>query len=546
MKSKFLTSATLFAVLTTGAGPVPMAATQAREASGQGFCRTADPLPRLDPEVQPQQQSSNSVKTKGGSKRDREVATASEPMPPPPPPPPPPAPPPPPPMAPPAPSYVGAGEVSEVAVTGSRISSPALDSPSPVASIGAEEMSAERSAAPPVAGSVGDARIALPHPPRPYPRPQPQAGILTAGEHDDLLNPELYAAYVGRSGDLGQEVQSLPRVDTTRVVTVKVNDRSGQPIPFADVIVTCSDGNSISMATQADGSAVFFPGLDRLSERITVTARKAGRTIADARPVLVANAAGGQLVGLTANQAAAKVTKLDLMLVVDTTGSMGDEINYLQSELRSIISAITAKHRDLDIRIGFVFYRDLGDEYVTRTVVFDRDVGRVQGALARQNANGGGDYPEAMDQALIRAVGQEWRADAVKSLLLVADAPPHDQLFGRAWQAAEAARAKRIHITPVAASGVADKAEYAMRAMAAATQSRYLFLTDDSGVGNPHAPPAIDCYLVTRLDALVRRVIDSQISGRRIEPEDQEIIRSVGKYDAGKCILPADFKWQNG
>ncbi|UKK86385.1 hypothetical protein L7H23_02500 [Sphingopyxis sp. BSN-002] len=224
---------------------------------------------------------------------------------------------------------------------------------------------------------------------------------------------------------------------------------------------------------------------------------------------------------------------------------MGDEIRYLQSELRSIIGSITEKHRDLDIRVGFVFYRDLGDDYVTRTVAFDRDIGRVQGALARQDADGGGDYPEAMDQALIRAVGQEWRPDAVKSLLLVADAPPHDELFGRTWKAAEAARAKRIHITPVAASGVADKAEYAMRAMAAATQSRYLFLTDDSGVGNPHAPPAIDCYLVTKLDALVRRVVDSQISGRRIEPEDQEIIRSVGKYDAGKCILPADFKWQN-
>ena len=51
---------------------------------------------------------------------------------------------------------------------------------------------------------------------------------------------------------------------------------------------------------------------------------------------------------------------------------------------------------------------------------------------------------------------------------------------------------------------------------------------------------------MTKLDALVRRVIDSQISGRRIEPDDQEIIRSVGKYDAGKCILPADFKWQDG
>lgn len=84
-----------------------------------------------------------------------------------------------------------------------------------------------------------------------------------------------------------------------------------------------------------------------------------------------------------------------------------------------------------------------------------------------------------------------------------------------------------------------------MRAMAAATQSRYPFLTDDSGVGNSHAPPAIDCYPVTRLDALVRRVIDTQVSGRRIEPADHEIIRS-GKYDAGKCIHPDDFKWRDG
>ena len=533
MHSRLLTGATMVAVLAAAPAPIPLAMAQAKAAQGQGFCRNAAPLPRLDPEGASQsQQTGGSIKTKGGSRFDRDgVITA----PPPPPPPPPPAPPP--------PSYDSADDVSEVIVTGTRIPSPALESPSPVTTIGGDEYSAERSSAEPVPGSSTDARIL---PPRPYPQPQPQAGILTAGEHDDLLNRELYAAYVGRSGNLGQEVQNLPRVDTTRVVTVKVNDRSGQPVAFADVTVMCSDGNSITMATQADGSAIFFPGLDRLSERITVSARKAGRTIAEARPVLVASAAGGQVVGLTANQAATKTTKLDLMLVVDTTGSMGDEINYLQSELRSIIGAITAKHRDLDIRIGFVFYRDLGDDYVTRTIAFDRDIGRVQGALAQQQANGGGDYPEAMDQAMIRAVGQDWRPDAVKSLLLVADAPPHDDKFGRTWQAAEAARAKRIHITPVAASGVADKAEYAMRAMAAATQSRYLFLTDDSGVGNPHAPPAIDCYLVTRLDALVRRVIDSQISGRRIEPEDQEIIRSVGKYDAGKCILPADFKWQNG
>ncbi len=536
MRSRLMTGVTMAAVLASAPAPIPVAMARSVPMPDQGFCRNAGPLPQIDPEVRPQQQANGGRKTHGGSVRERAEEMAPEAYPAAPSPvvaPEPPMsapPPPPPPPPPPAPVY-DAAESSEVVVTGAARAS---------------ESSAKM--APPAPGSSADyvARPSPVPPPRPYPQPQPQSGLLTAGEHDDLLNPELYAAYVGRSGDLGQEVRSLPRVDTTRVVTVKVNDRNGQPIPFADVVVTCSDGNSITMATQADGSAVFFPGLDRLSERITVSARKAGRNIADARPVLVSNAAGGQLVGLTANRAATKATKLDLMLVVDTTGSMGDEINYLQAELRSIIGAITAKHRDLDIRIGFVFYRDLGDDYVTRTVAFDRDIGRVQGALARQDANGGGDYPEAMDQAMIRAVGQDWRPDAVKSLLLVADAPPHDDKFGRTWAAAEVARAKRIHITPVAASGVADKAEYAMRAMAAATQSRYLFLTDDSGVGNPHAPPAVDCYLVTKLDALVRRVIDSQISGRRIEPEDQEIIRSVGKYDAGKCILPADFKWQNG
>jgi hypothetical protein len=191
--------------------------------------------------------------------------------------------------------------------------------------------------------------------------------------------------------------------------------------------------------------------------------------------------------------------------------------------------------------MGMVAYRDLGDDYVTHTFPFTANLDAMQANLRAHNADGGGDYPEAMDQALIRAVGQAWRPDAVKSLLLVADAPPHDENVPRAWAAIEAARAQRIQIVPVGASGVGPTAEYVMRAAAAATQSRYIFLTDDSGIGNPHAPPAVDCYLVTHLDTLVRRVLDSQISGRRVEPGEQDVIRRVGRYDNGKCILPPAF-----
>lgn len=383
------------------------------------------------------------------------------------------------------------------------------------------------------------ARVSPPGIVRPGSRHQPQSGTLTAGDHDDLLNPELYDAYVRRS-DLGQSIRDLPRVDTGRTLTVAVRDQAGQPIPFAQVVLTCADGNSIRLATQADGRVDFFPALDNLGRSVSIAVRHAGR-LTSARAVTIAQAPGGQQVGFTLSGRAAATRKMDLVLAIDTTGSMGDEIRYLQTELRAILDALRRSHPNLDLRVGFVFYRDLGDEYVTQTVPLTADFSAAQGVLAQQRADGGGDYPEAMDQALIRAVGLDWRADAVKSLLLVADAPPHDDKVGLTWRAAEVARAKRIHIVPVAASGVADTAEYAMRAMAALTQSRYVFLTDDSGVGNPHAPPAVDCYQVTRLDALLRRVLDGQLSGRRVEAREGEVIRSVGQYDAGRCILPPHF-----
>ncbi len=394
------------------------------------------------------------------------------------------------------------------------------------------EMADARSDAKVMPGEAGGRPSRMP----PRPKPRPQAGQLTAGEHDDLLNPELYAQYQRRS-QLGQELPGLPLLDTARVLTVEAKDRSGRSLGQTMVEVECADGNRLRLSTMADGTVALFPALDRLGSKVKV------RVGAEPwREVAVASGGGGQRVSFTLDQSQAQnPNKLDLLLVIDTTGSMGDEIRYLQSELAAITSSIRARHPGLDVRIGFVFYRDLGDDYVTQTVPLTRDFARAQGQLSQHWAGGGGDYPEAMDQALVRAAGQDWRSDAVKTMLLVADAPPHDEHIGLAWQASEVLRAKRVQIVPVAASGVADKAEYVMRAIAALTQSRYTFLTDDSGIGNAHAAPAIDCYLVTRLDALLRRVIDSQLSGRRIEPADQEVIRKVGDYDHGRCVIPRGY-----
>ena len=106
---------------------------------------------------------------------------------------------------------------------------------------------------------------------------------------------------------------------------------------------------------------------------------------------------------------------------------------------------------------------------------------------------------------------------------------------GAAWQQALSLRARGVHVVPVAASGVADEAQYLMRSMAAVTQSRYLFLTDDSGVGLPHDEPDVPCYVVTRLDGLIERVVASLLVGHRVEPQPDAIIRRTGDYDRGVC-----------
>jgi hypothetical protein len=79
------------------------------------------------------------------------------------------------------------------------------------------------------------------------------------------------------------------------------------------------------------------------------------------------------------------------------------------------------------------------------------------------------------------------------------------------------------------------KAEFMMRHLALFTQGRYLWLTDDSGIGNSHEEPKVKCYQVTRLDQLIGRMIESELSGKRIEANKESIIRTVGSCNHGVC-----------
>jgi Mg-chelatase subunit ChlD len=430
-----------------------------------------------------------------------------------------PAPPPPPPPAPMTgpsrPAVVGeeATDLDDVVVTGSRVRRD--EGEAEAAGVAAPDV--RTAASTPVAPTDRGTRPAQPR--------APQAGLLTAGDYDDLLNPGWYADYVSRYlQDQGD--QSLPWVDTREAITLAVLDRDGRPAPFVEVSISRAQAEPLRLRTLADGTVVVFPGLDRLGRTADISVAGTTRRLTVGPDRRLEIRTGGR---------AATVRAFDLLMVIDATGSMGDEMEYLKREIASIMASLAERHPGVDTRIGLIVYRDNGDQYVVRDFPFTGNVDELVRRLEAQRADGGGDYPEAMDQALSRAMDYPWREDAVRSLVLVADAPPHDDRIAATWAQVQTARARRIQITPVAASGVGHRAEFVMRAAAAATQSRYLFLTDDSGVGSRHATPEVKCYVVSRLDSLLRRVLDGQISGRRIEPTENEVIRTVGPYDRGVC-----------
>jgi hypothetical protein len=243
-----------------------------------------------------------------------------------------------------------------------------------------------------------------------------------------------------------------------------------------------------------------------------------------------------------ANAAVAQLSakqKLDVSLVIDTTGSMGDEIAYLQKEFDALAATIQSKFPGAEQHWSLVVYKDDGDEYVVRWYDFRANTTDFRSKLGGQSAGGGGDFPEAADRAIDVGTRLSWRQDpsVAKLMFWVADAPHHAGTEEKLANAIRSARSKGIHIYPVASSGIDELTELTMRTSAQLTGGRYLFLTDDSGVGGPHKEPNIACFFVTKLDKAILRMVDIEMSGVYHEPDAGDVLRTGGDPQSGVCQL---------
>ncbi len=235
---------------------------------------------------------------------------------------------------------------------------------------------------------------------------------------------------------------------------------------------------------------------------------------------------------------------VDAALVIDTTGSMADEIAYLTAEFANIAEAIHTKFPNSDQHWALVVYRDTpdtdpGDEYVFRTYNFTADTQAFASTVAMQHAANGGDYPESPEIGLEQLPQLAWRTGptVAKIAFWVADAPHHSYRAAAMKQAIMHAHGAGVHLYPVSGSGTDDLLELTMRSAAEITGGRYLFLTSDSGVGGPHKTPEIPCYFVSRLEKALLRVVSMELSGNYEGPDPADVIRTSGSPASdGTCL----------
>jgi hypothetical protein len=140
------------------------------------------------------------------------------------------------------------------------------------------------------------------------------------------------------------------------------------------------------------------------------------------------------------------INDLDLVFVMDTTGSMRNELADVQANLLGVIRVL---HRLApSLRVGFVAFKDHGAAYVTRdfplSPMTDDNVLKVVRFVGEMSAEGGGDDPEPVDEALAVATAMDWRADAQGQIVVIGDAPARPSGRGRVLALAERFRESNL------------------------------------------------------------------------------------------------------
>ena len=328
-------------------------------------------------------------------------------------------------------------------------------------------------------------------------------GIITAGEWNDLENWMFWDS-LSQVSELNQFATTWNILAKHRV-SAQVIGLDSMPIAGETIRLKSSGQLLYSSITDYNGKVEFFINFNQIdsqqinwSELSLETSFTTDSSIS-AYPTL----------NRIQQQSNATNQNIEIAFVVDATGSMSDELLFLKNELLDVLQRIKANNQNL--RTASVFYRDVGDEYVTRVSSFSADVSQTVQFIQNQSSAGGGDYPEAVHSALNKALNDlQWTSTArTKLIFLLLDAPPHNtnSVKNDLNNSLISSIENGIKIIPIGASGINKETEYLMRNFAIITNGTYVFITNDSGIGNEHITATVGSYQVEFLNDLMVRLV---------------------------------------
>lgn len=405
----------------------------------------------------------------------------------------------------------------DMAVAESSAPAPAVAAPPPV-SIGitaSGRAMADSLAAGTLNSAVPATKAAAPQMQRSPAQPSTVNSIVTAGVIDDNANFAEYLAFRQRT-----QVVHNPR-DIAERYLLQVRNSAGRSVSDAEVRVQSPSGQAMWARTDAGGQVWVSPNAFDASRANTyqISVRKPGRWgMTQATAFLQRGQKSA--IDVTLDAAPPQRAQLDLVFLIDTTGSMGDEIDKLKGTLRTIANEVANLPAKPELCFGLVAYRDKGDDYLLRSHDFTNDLNAFQGVLNQLQAGGGGDYPEAMNEALHDAVHNlSWRGSGTtRMVFLLADAPPHLDYGGPQYDDdMRAALGKGIKVFSVGASGLDKQGEYIQRQIAQYTGGKFVFLTY-AQAHNPASGPGretvhdVQNYSVDSLDRLIVRLVREDLA----------------------------------
>ncbi len=345
---------------------------------------------------------------------------------------------------------------------------------------------------------------------------------VKAGEWDDNANYREFQRYLGGLGGLG-----LHRADVRERQFVAVVDEAGKGVPGCLVTVRDAGGREVTLTTMASGRAILFPRAEGLAagKLAARTACQGARASADL-PIDRADAV--TTLALGAPRRLPAVRGIDIAFVLDTTGSMSEEIEATKATVQKV--ALGLGQSDVRVRIGMVTFKDRTDGEVTRLFPMTTDVARFGRDVSGLEAGGGGDTPESVNEGLHTALTRlEWSQDAVARVaFLIGDAPPHLDYANDADYAVDmrAAAHRGIKLFTIAASGMDDLGQAVWRQIAQYTGGTNMFVLrggagpQSTGAGDPKSScgGTQTAYTSGALDALILGKIRGEIRALDRDP----------------------------